>query len=169
MQPILRMQIVPDWDEIDRVRERSAVFFREHGLSTDAVDALQMVVCELTENAVKYGSFRGDAPEISVMLSIQPRVVTVEVKSPVGQIDDETVGRLDYTIQWIRGYQDPFEAYLERVKEVSAQHITNTESRLGLVRIAYEGHSILDFYVNDENILAVSAMYPLDSEPGAHS
>jgi hypothetical protein len=43
--------------------------------------------------------------------------------------------------------------------------MTSTESGLGLVRIAYEGRSILDFYIDEENMLSVSAVYPL--EPGA--
>src|SRR5262245_6433545 len=141
MHPMLKMVVEPDWDEVDRVRERSAAFLRENGLVTDTVDALQMVVCELAENAVKYGSFDSGTQEISVTVSLKPDMVTVEVKSPVARADEEVVGKLDYTIQWIRGFQDPFEAYLERLKEVSAQHITSTESRLGLVRIAYEGHS----------------------------
>jgi len=169
MQPMLKLQIEPDWEEVDRVRERSAAFLGEQGLPEEAIYALSMVVCELTENAVKYGSFDTDTHEIGVTLSRGPKAVTVEVKSPVAHADDTSVGKLDYTIQWIRGYQDPFEAYLERLKEVSMQNMTSTESGLGLVRIAYEGHSILDFYVDDQNILAVSAVYSLDTAPGAPS
>ena len=167
MQPVLKLDIEPDWNEVDAVRERSATFLREHGLATEAIDALSMVACELTENAVKYGRFDGRAEKIGVTVQVAQRSVTVEVKSPVADADDEAVAKLDYMIQWIRGYQDPFEAYIERLKEVSAQQMTSSESGLGLVRIAYEGHSILDFYVDDQNILAVSAVYPLDGEPGA--
>jgi len=165
MQSMLKLQIEPDWDEVDRVRERSAAFLGEQGLTDEAIYALSMVVCELTENAVKYGTFDSSAHEIGVTVSLGPKAVTVEVTSPVAHADDDIVGKLDYTIQWIRGYQDPFEAYLERLKEVSTQHMTSPESGLGLVRIAYEGHSILDFYVDDQNILAVSAVYSLDPSP----
>jgi hypothetical protein len=169
MQPVLKIQIAPDWDEIDRVRERSAAFLGEQGLTAEAIEALSMVVCELTENAVKYGTFDDSAQAVGVTLSLGPKAVTVEVKSPVAHANDDVVGKLDYTIQWIRGYQDPFEAYLERLKEVSTQHMTSLESGLGLVRIAYEGHSILDFYVDDQNTLAVSAVYSLDPASGAPS
>jgi hypothetical protein len=67
-------------------------------------------------------------------------------------------------IQWIRGFQDPFEAYVERMKIVSAQPYSNGESGLGLTRIAYEGRSVIDFYVDEGNVLAVSAVYRRDGE-----
>ena len=38
-------------------------------------------------------------------------------------------------------------AYLERMREVSGQSLSSNEIRLGLVRIAYEGQSALDFFV----------------------
>jgi hypothetical protein len=169
MDPLLKLQIEPDWSEVDRVRRQSAAFLQGHGLQTEAIDALSMVTCELTENAVKYGRFEGAARVIGITVTKGARSVIVEVTSPVAHGDDEAVARLDYMIQWIRGYQDPFEAYLDRLKEVSVQHMTSRESGLGLVRIAYEGHSILDFYVNDAGILAVSAVFPLDADPGALS
>ena len=62
-------------------------------------------------------------------------------------------------VQWIRGFQDPFEAYLERLKEVSSQSLDHEESGLGLVRIAYEGQSVLDFFVTENHVLAVSAVH----------
>jgi len=75
-------------------------------------------------------------------------------------MSDENLRRLDETIQWIRGYQSPFEAYVEKLKEVSTGE-NQGESGLGLVRIAYEGQSILDFYVDEQNMLAMSAVYRL--------
>ena len=72
--------------------------------------------------------------------------------------------RLDRTIQWIRGYQDPFLAYTERIRAVSKRPLRDKESGLGLVRIAYEGKSILDFFLDDDNILNVSAVSILEED-----
>ena len=47
---------------------------------------------------------------------------------------------------------------------VSAQPYSNGESGLGLTRVAYEGRCVLDFYVDDENTLAVSAVYRRGAE-----
>lgn len=162
MDDSLRLRVGASWDEVTRVRDQTEAFLLDHGFTGDVVEALTMVACELTENAVKYGAFGGADGWIDVEMSIRPSELIIEVQSPVATGDDDAVSRLDYAIQWIRGHQDPFEAYVERLHDVSAQPLASTESGLGLVRIAYEGHSILDFYVDDENMLAVSAVYPLD-------
>ena len=69
---------------------------------------------------------------------------------------------MDKTIQWIRGYQDPFEAYIERIKEVSKKPLHDMESGIGLVRIAYEGNALLDFFVAENNMLNVSVVSNLE-------
>ena len=88
-------------------------------------------------------------------------IITVEVMNPVDETAENHLKNLDRTIQWIRGYQDPFEAYVERVKDVSKKPLSNEESGLGLVRMAYEGKAILDFFVGEDNILNVSAVSDL--------
>ena len=134
-------------------------FLKGEGLDADAQNALSMVACELAENATKYGHFREDKEVVKVSLEILPSQVTVTVSNPVTQAEAEELAVLDETIQWIRGFQDPFQAYLERLRDVSSQSLSSTESRLGLVRIAYEGQSILDFYVGADGILVVSATW----------
>jgi hypothetical protein len=86
--------------------------------------------------------------------------IIIEVESPLGDNSEDAVRSLDQVIRWIRGHQSPFEAYVEKLKMVSSQG-NDGRSGLGLVRIAYEGQSILDFYVNERNMLAVSAVYKL--------
>ncbi|HZA50478.1 MAG TPA: ATP-binding protein [Myxococcaceae bacterium] len=155
----LSMDIAPRWEEVSGVRRETARFLGGLGLPRDVIDAVAMVACELTENATKYGSFRdGSQREIGVRVSVGSRDVMVEVRNPVSPAADENLAQLDRMVQWIRGYQDPFEAYLQRLKELSVEGLESTVSRLGLVRIAYEGQSVLDFYVNEENVLAVSAI-----------
>ena len=151
-------RIHPNWEEVAGVRTGALSFLREKGLASEVVDGTAMVACELSENGVKYGFFRNGDEQVEVEIRVSQSDVTVEVRNPIGQVDDGNLARLDQTIQWIRGYQDPFEAYLQRLKEISWQDMRTKESRLGLVRIAYEGQSVLDFYVNDRDVLAVSAI-----------
>lgn len=165
MVPSLQMSVRPLWDEIDAAREEAISFLRAHELADAVINAAGMIVCELAENATKYGAF-GEPPaapevpeQIQISISIHATTVTIEVRSPVSSADDENLLRLDRTVQWIRGFQNPFEAYLERLKEVSSQSLESRESGLGLVRIAYEGQSILDFFLNEHNVLAVSAVH----------
>ena len=160
----MKLTVKPNWEEIEEVRNSSSEFFRSHGFPGDAVNALTMVISELIENGIKYGNFK--APENKVVLTIHigSRVVTVEVVNPVDETAHNHLKRLDRTIQWIRGYQDPFQAYTERIRAVSKRPLRDEESGLGLVRIAYEGKSILDFFVGDDNILNVSAVSILEED-----
>ena len=158
----LELLIAPDWDAVKAVWDPCRAALRGAGLGEDESYALSMVAQELLENAVKYGAY-GKGDQILLSLHVAPREVTVEVKSRVG-VDDAHLRRFDETIQWIRGYQDPFEAYVERMKVVSALPYAHGQSGLGLARIAYEGRCILDFYVDDSNTLAVSAVYRREAE-----
>lgn len=157
----LATQITPDWQEIERLREQIGEHLGHVGLDVDTVNAMQMVSCELLENAVKYGHFAED-PHIKYSLKVAPKRLTVEVVHPMRGDADEHFRKLDAQIQWIRGFQNAFEAYIERLKQVSLRLPgQDGESGLGLVRIAYEGQSVLDFYVDDKNMLSVSAVYSL--------
>lgn len=159
------MSIKPEWDNIESARIKAEGFLKSNGLEDDVIDAIIMIISELLENAIKYGNFSSGLSEITASITISERDITVEVKSPVKDEDDQHFRRLDKMIQWVRGYQNPFEAYIEKIKEISHQPIDDTQSGLGIVRIAYEGQSIIDFFVNDNNIISVSAVYHM-SEPG---
>jgi hypothetical protein len=153
----LALGIEPQWDAIQRAWDPCRAMLARVGFDDDTTYQLAMVALELLENAVKYGANRlGD--RISLEVRAGRDDVTLEVKSRVSS-EDANLRRFDKMIQWIRGFQDPFEAYVERMKTVSTQPYSNGESGLGLTRIAYEGRCIIDFYVDDESVLAVSAVY----------
>ncbi len=163
MHVTLQLSLKPAWEEIDALGGRCMDFLRAEGLDADAQNALSMVACELAENATKYGHFSGVKEAVRVSLAVLPSHVTVTVSNPVTPEEAETLAVLDHTIQWIRGFHDPFQAYLERLRDVSSQSLLSTESRLGLVRIAYEGQSTLDFFVGADGVLVVSATFPFAS------
>lgn len=159
MEPVLHLTVRPHWEELEVARAEAVSFLRGHAFGEATINATEMVVAELTENAAKYGAFEEPPAPLAIAITVQGATVTVEVRSPVRSADDEHLRKLDRAVQWIRGFQNPFEAYIERLKEVSAQSLETSESGLGLVRIAYEGQSILDFFLNDRNVLAVSAVH----------
>lgn len=150
-------QLDPDWDTIKGIWDLCLQFLLAQGLGQDVAYGLCMSTQELLENAVKYGDWSGPS-KVDLAIRIGSREVTIEVKSPTSA-DAEHLRKFDESIQWIRGYQDPFEAYVERMKRVSSQAFVPGKSGLGLTRVAYEGQCILDFYVDDHSVLAVSAVY----------
>jgi hypothetical protein len=159
---LLKLRIPPEWDAVKATWEPCREMLRRAGLGDDEAYALSMVAQELLENAVKYGAFWA-SDQILLELRVGAEEVTVEVTNRVG-MDEAHLRRFDQTVQWIRGFQDPFEAYVERMKVVSAQPYAHGQSGLGLTRIAYEGRCVLDFYLSDENMLAVAAVYRRGAE-----
>ena len=164
MKKSIEFNVKPDWDEIEKVRNESADFLQSHELTDDTIHSLSMVISELIENGIKYGNFKMVENKVVVMISIEKNSVTIEVYNPVDESAFTHLSRLDKTIQWIRGYQDPFEAYIERIKEVSKKPLKDVESGIGLVRIAYEGKALLDFFVGENNMLNVSVVSNLERE-----
>ncbi len=160
MENSLRLNIQPDWNEIDKIRTAGIRFLTKHGFEEDLVHSLTMILSELVENSIKYGDFGGSDTEVLINLDISRNLVTIEVNNPVNKKSANHLKRLDQTIQWIRGYQDSFQAYVEKLKEISKKPLDDEESGLGLTRIAYEGRAILDFFVMD-NMLNVSAISKL--------
>ena len=154
----MKLTVSPKWEEIEKARAKSTEFLKVQGLEDETVYTVTMVISELIENSIKYGTFDSPESKITMCIEIGPQLLTVEVINPVNETSEYHLNRLDKTIQWIRGHQDPFEAYIERVKEVSKKPLRDPESGLGLVRIAYEGKATLDFFVNEDNNLSVSAL-----------
>ena len=161
MADIIENVIKPEWEEIQRVRDECHDHLRGMHLSGETTDAVTMVINELLENALKYGNYDNPDARITYKLLIDKNNIIMEVTNPIFDDDDTNFRLLDKTIQWIRGYQNPFEAYVEKLREVSIRPIDNRESGIGLVRAAYEGQSIIDFYIRDDNRISVSAVYQL--------
>ncbi|MDH5721084.1 MAG: ATP-binding protein [Spirochaetia bacterium] len=157
----LKIKIKPIWEEIDIVREQVNSFLTKNNFKQETVYAMVMTASELVENAVKYGADNLQKDKITISVDILPREIIIEVKNKIKPENRKEMKMLDETIQWIRGFQDHFEAYLDKLKHVSTKKLAEGESGLGLVRIAYEGRSILDFYINENNILAMSAVYKI--------
>lgn len=157
MKKIKKIIIDPEWEAIENARGQISQFLVDQRVPEDWVQAATMVLSELVENGIKYGKFDlGDRIESHV--TINDRLITIEVIHPIDTVDLAHLKQLDEMIQWIRGYQDPFEAYIKKLKEISKRPISDKDSGLGLVRIAYEGDAILDFFTSEDGKMNVSAV-----------
>jgi two-component sensor histidine kinase len=154
----LDLQVKSEWPEVGRVNEAVASFLESCRLTPDAVAQYTMVVCELVENGIKYGYFPSGRSVVRVLVKVARGTISVQVINPVGESSQAYLAELDRTIQWVRGFQAPFEAYIARMKAISREPIDNDKSGLGLVRITYEGRAVLDFFLDENDTLSVSAV-----------
>ena len=158
MRSSLDLTMRPAWKEIEGVRIETANFLLDQKIPDDAVQAVTMVVSELVENSVKYGIFASPESQVSITVKTYGDMIIAEVANPVDDSVIRHLKELDKTLQWIRGFQDPFQAYAERIVQISKKPLDDKFNGLGLVRIAYEGNAILDFFLSEDNLLNVSAV-----------
>ena len=148
------------WKSIETVRVSCNDYLAERGMDRDIIDAVSMSLTELLENAVKFSEPATNSVEYSI--TINSKLIMIEVKNTLARNQDYHLDRLEKTVQWLRGFHNSFEAFYERLREVSMIAMDNhSDSGLGLARIAYEGRCIVDFYVNSDSVIAVSAVYQL--------
>jgi hypothetical protein len=162
MSPELELRVASDWTEVGKVNQEVGNFLSAFGLPPEAVDKYTMVVCELVENGIKYGHFGKGKDSVDVRVWIDGGTISVLVSNPIGNCTQTYLSELDRTIQWVRGFQAPFEAYIARMKAISQEPLDIDKSGLGLVRITYEGRAMLDFYLDENDTLSVSAVSNLE-------
>jgi hypothetical protein len=154
----LELYVDSDWSEMESVFMAVQEFLGTLGLAQDFVGAFTMIACELVENSIKYGSFKTTKSHVDITLSLDPRSISFAVRNPIGDVTAPYLQELDRVIQWVRGFQDPFEAYIARMKAISNEPLEASSSGLGIVRMAYEGRASLDFYLEEDAVLNVSAV-----------
>ncbi len=144
--------------EIDQAGEKGSQFLKSHGFSNETVQAQVMIIKELINNGKKFETPASLENEVTVFVLVEETAITVEVRKAIEESYQRQLDELDRTIQWIRGYQDPFEPYLKKLREQSANSKNDESNGIGLARIAYEAGAILDFFVSEDNILNLSAV-----------
>src|SRR5262245_45612889 len=116
-------------------------------------EEVTMVASELAENVVKYGEPVENAAAGSLQLVITDS--SVIVTSTNGVRAGDRVRYLAEALERIRSSPDPRTLYLERMQELMANP-SQTESRLGLLRIAFEGEFSLH-HTYENNVLTITA------------
>lgn len=159
MKDEMTFSTMPDWTEMDRINTRTRAFLEDTPLTDSAVDTFTMVISELMENAIKYGR-PGYQVDVSVVIS--PTDIRIRVDNQVNPEHIPNLKNLDQTLQWIRGVHDPYQAFLDRIRELSREPMNEGKSCLGLVRIAYEGRADIDFILEGDR-LSVSAIASLNA------
>jgi two-component sensor histidine kinase len=139
-----------DWANVDLLRTSVQNCFTAVFSDIDGCQALAMVTGELLENAIKYGDWSGDDGGAfrlrvwgeGVRGAPGARSAHVQVESPVKPGDTHAAELLE-TLKWIAGFPSAREAYRAKLLEIAADPGDLSRSRLGLVRIAYEGSCTL--------------------------
>jgi len=161
----LEPPIEPEWQNVDLLRLAilnclSAVFGDQ-----DLSESVGIVTSELLENAIKYGDW-STAERRFLTLSVRGTAdrVEVEVASPIEPTSPH-LENVRKTIAWIERFPSPREAYIARMQAIAAMEETQGVSRMGLVRIAYEGPCAIEATLGEPRVLHVCASIPATNRP----
>jgi hypothetical protein len=144
-----------EWKNVDLLRTSVQNCFVAIFSDLDGCHAISMVTGELIENAIKYGHWDGEAQSFRLRVSGGAGRATITVENPI-KVGDAGVADLLRTIAWLQDFPTAAEAYRARLMEIAAAPADSGGSRLGLVRVAYEGGCKL-YAEPVGNMLAVSA------------
>jgi hypothetical protein len=146
-----------EWANVDLLRTSVQNCFTAIFSDIDGCHALAMVTGELLENAIKYGDWHGH-PGGSFRLRVwgegaraETATAHVSVENPV-RPDDPGVAELLATIRWIDSFPSAQEAYRAKLLQIAESTGDIGESRLGLVRIVYEGNCTLHADLSGETL-----------------
>ena len=156
----LSLEIPPDWGRLDGVRHEVIEFLSDLGLDRDAQETSGMVASELLENAIKYGGWTAPEDRAYLDVSAGHGEVVIAAVCPLGR-DPEHLVRLQDTLAFLAEYDGPFEAYVARMEQIASGE--TSRDGLGLLRVACEGESSLDYSLDDEQ-LTIEARHRLAAQ-----
>jgi hypothetical protein len=146
------VRIIPTWDIINKIEGEAAQLLQ--GYPDSIRDATLIVVNELVENAIKYGKQAKNCETIEFNMTVRENVIKILVAN--GVISDSHADNVITHIKRIQASDNPMDLYIARLHELLEKPASNTESQLGLYRIAYEGQFKLSYTYRD-NIINVMA------------
>jgi hypothetical protein len=129
-----------EWANVDLLRTSVQNCFTAIFSDIEGCHSLAMVTGELIENAIKYGDWTGpDEQRFHLRVWGEGRSAHVSVENPV-QNGDGNAAEVLRTLGWMRNFPSSIEAYRAKLLEVAEADRAAGNSKLGLVRIAYEGN-----------------------------
>jgi hypothetical protein len=152
------MTVRNEWRNVDLLRTSVQNCFTAVFADVDGCHAIAMVTGELLENALKYGDWvSGDRAMFRLRVHGRAnQVVEVSVQNPLK--DEAHASTLLKAVEWINGFQKPEQAYRARMLQIAQNDEDTQPSRLGLVRIAFEGNCRLEAKVVDGTVTVTAAL-----------
>jgi two-component sensor histidine kinase len=155
----LDLPVRNEWRNVELLRTSVENCFQAVFADLDGKTAISMVTGELLENALKYGDWDSEEGRRAFRLRVdgdRARAV-VTVQNPVKPGDPGLREVLD-TVEWIRTFKTPGDAYRARLLEIAQAEGDTAPSRLGLVRVAYEGNCTVEATVEGATLTVTARM-----------
>jgi len=131
-----------EWSNVDLLRTSVQNCFTAVFSDIEGCHSLAMVTGELLENAIKYGDWSGtDEHRFRLRVWGEGRSAHVSVENPIA--GEGHAAEVLKTLGWMKTFPSADQAYRAKLLEIAAADRAAGVSKLGLVRIAYEGNCTL--------------------------
>lgn len=153
------MTVRNEWRNIDLLRTSVQNCFTAVFADVDGCHAIAMVTGELLENALKYGDWvTGDRAMFRLRVNgSENNIVEVSVQNPLKD-HDANATQLLKAIDEINSFAKPEQAYRARMLQIAQNEEDTSPSRLGLVRIAFEGNCRLTAKIDGGMVTVIAAL-----------
>lgn len=150
-----------EWKNVDLLRTSVQNCFIAVFADVDGCHAIAMVTGELLENALKYGDW-ANADRAMFRLRVHGREgnIEVSVQNPL-KPSDPNAASLMASLEWLGSFAKPEQAYRARMLQIAQEDAESAPSKLGLVRIAFEGNCRISARV-DNGAVTVTALLQRD-------
>lgn len=150
-----------EWRNVDLLRTSVQNCFIAVFADVDGCHAIAMVTGELLENALKYGDW-ASADRAMFRLRVHGREgnIEVSVQNPL-KPSDPNAASLMASLEWLSSFPKPEQAYRARMLQIAQEDADAAPSKLGLVRIAFEGNCRITARV-DNGAVTVTALLQRD-------
>lgn len=148
----LDVELQPDWRNVTRASEAAALLVLGTYGNNDLRDAIAMISSELLENALKYAD-----PQKLIRMTIADAPASIVVAVTNAVVHPEEVERLAARLDWLRQQPDPATAWTEALMLATSSPSSGDRPGLGILRIAYEGGSRIDYDISEPGTLTVRA------------
>ena len=146
-----------EWKNIDLLRTSVQNCFIAVFADLDGCHAIAMVTGELLENALKYGDWTtGDRAMFRLRVHGREGNIEVSVQNPL-RANDPSAASLMQALEWLNQFAKPEQAYRARMLQIAQEDSDSAPSKLGLVRIAFEGNCRITARV-DNGAVTVTAV-----------
>jgi two-component sensor histidine kinase len=152
------LPVKSEWSNVDLLRTSVQSCFSAVFSDIEGCHALAMVTGELLENAIKYGDWSGEDHRFRLRVWGEGNRAHVSVENPI-KSGDTGATEVIKTLGWMGQFTTPDEAYRARLLEIAEGIGANSStSKLGLVRIAYEGNCRLGAEVVNDSLRVTAEM-----------
>lgn len=111
MKDCLELNLYANDSEFEKLLRSSNNFLITHGISKKISSEQTIVLTKLTKFLALYGRNKRSDDKIKIQINIENDIIIIMAMKSASSIDFDQIEKLEEVIQFIRGFQDPYEAF----------------------------------------------------------